>query len=100
MVRMLDFIESGARGDGTRAEQLAGGGPNQNQEKMLQFMRLGLFAQEFHRAANLSKTADAAIRIIVGGPGWENPRNDYNKDGSGSELSFNYMSALRDFGDH
>lgn len=96
---MLDFIESEARGDGTRAEQLAGGGPNQNQEKMLQFMRLGLLAQEFHRAANLSKTADAAIRIIVGGPGWENPRNDHNKDGSGSELSFNYMSALRDFGD-
>lgn len=75
-------------------EQLAGGAPNQNQEKMSQFLRLGLLAPEFYRAANLSKTADAAIRIIVGGPGWENPRNDHQKDGSGTELSFNYMKSL------
>ncbi len=80
-------------------EQLASGAPNQNQEKMSQFMRLGLLAPEFHRAANLSKTADAAIRIVVGGPGWENPRNDHQKDGSGTELSFNYMKSLVDAGE-
>ncbi len=80
-------------------EQLLHGAPNQNQEKMLQFIRLVVLAQEFHRAANLSKTTDAAIRIIVGGPGWENPRNDHNKDGSGSEMSFNYMPALHNLGD-
>ncbi len=62
-------------------EQLLHGAPNQNQEKMLQFIRLVVSAQEFHRAANLSKTADRAIRIIVGGPGRENPRNDHKMIG-------------------
>ena len=92
----LDNLQDGGK---LTPEQLCGGAPNQNQEKMSQFMRLGLLAPEFHRAAKLRRITDEAIKIIIGAPGWQRAMTDRQADGSGTELSFNYMKALAEKGE-
>lgn len=77
-------------------EQLAGGAPNQSQEKSVQLLRFATLAPEFHRGQRLNDLSGKLIKTILGVDGFFANTTDQQADGSGTELSYNYMTSLID----
>lgn len=86
-------------GGATDGARLAGGAPNQTDEKATQLLRLALVAPEFRRGKRLGKLAGELIKAIVGVEGFRCAGTDHQPDGSGTELSYNYMKALAPCGE-
>ena len=71
--------------------QLAGGCPNQSQDKSVQLLRFAALAPEFHRGQGLMDLSAGLIKTILGVDGFFANTTDHQADGSGTELS--YMMA-------
>lgn len=75
-------------------EKLAGGAPNQSQDKSVQLLRFAMMAPEFMRGQKLAELTGKLIKTILGVDGYFAATTDAQPDGSGTELSYNYMHSL------
>jgi hypothetical protein len=78
----------------TSPDALAEGCPNQSQEKSLQLLRVAAVVPEFRRGQDLLGLCSRLIKTILGVDGHFSLRTDQQADGSGTELSYNYMTSL------
>lgn len=80
-------------------ESLAGGSPNQSQDKSVQLLRFAMMAPEFLRGQQLTALTGKLIKTILGVDGYFASTTDAQPDGSGTELSYNYMYSLAGCGE-
>jgi hypothetical protein len=75
-------------------DKLARGCPNQSQDKSVQLLRFAVIAPEVHRGKGLLDLTFGLIKTILGMDGYFFSTTDQQKDGSGTENSYNYMTSL------